>query len=893
MIPVKLHIKNFLSYGPIVQTIDFTAHRLICLSGKNGHGKSALLDAITWALWGQARKVSTNSKPDQGLLRISEVEMNVTFDFFFGNNKYRIRRDYSTKYGKPHAYLEFGLLQQDDYFVSLTDKTIKKTQEKIENTLGLDYETFINSSFLRQGQANEFSKKSAKERKELLSTILGLHHYDKAKTFVLEKVRSLSTNKEHLEKLQLHAQEEYKGLEEVPAQLEQTYQTLKVLDTQAEQLTTDRMSWQSEQKTIQTALQKHAALVAKSQQEQQFFVQQEQEFYTLAKDWKTTHKLLLSLPDKKALEEKQQTLNQQLTAQQELLQKNIEYKEQLLACKQKLHEATHQFEKDFLQQQQTHTLSLERLHTQKELLNKQIQQQKQQLEKSLTGLKITQSTIAIDRKMLPAELLISDFQEQQTLFNRHKMLYQKWIEQGNWVNTQIQELQSKQSLSQDPTNPSCPLCEQNLSQARKRFLQKKFIVQTDFLQHRFNRLKKSITLIKSALQEHHTHLQKLKEIEQLELASKEIEKEIEQAQMTISTAEQALIKLNEQEAITHKTVKTLLDSTEKARLEDTQLKQLTTTITTLETTLIATEHNQQKHKVLITQLKDVQSQLTLCNQTNEYQATQKERLLRITKVKQSLKQLKYTATQLEAHIKEQEQLQLQEKTLQLQEKTLTEKFKQLSEEKELLLQKKGNLETLAQKRTLLEILDKTYKEQLQECATQIHDLQQVATALGKDGIQALLIEDAIPEIEQETNDLLARLTDNQAHISIESLKDLKKGGTRETLDINISDSMGIRPYEMFSGGEAFRIDFALRIAISKLLARRAGTSLQTLIIDEGFGSQDDEGLSKIMDALYAIQNDFEKIIIVSHLPTMKEQFPVHFYIQKEAQGSTVTVIEHE
>jgi hypothetical protein len=428
------------------------------------------------------------------------------------------------------------------------------------------------------------------------------------------------------------------------------------------------MSWQSEQKTIQTALQKHAALVAKSQQEQQFFVQQEQEFYTLAKDWKTTHKLLLSLPDKKALEEKQQTLNQQLTAQQELLQKNIEYKEQLLACKQKLHEATHQFEKDFLQQQQTHTLSLERLHTQKELLNKQIQQQKQQLEKSLTGLKITQSTIAIDRKMLPAELLISDFQEQQTLFNRHKMLYQKWIEQGNWVNTQIQELQSKQSLSQDPTNPSCPLCEQNLSQARKRFLQKKFIVQTDFLHHRFNRLKKSITLIKSALQEHHTHLQKLKEIEQLELASKEIEKEIEQAQMTISTAEQALIKLNEQEAITHKTVKTLLDSTEKARLEDTQLKQLTTTITTLETTLIATEHNQQKHKVLITQLKDVQSQLTLCNQTNEYQATQKERLLRITKVKQSLKQLKYTATQLEAHIKEQEQLQLQEKTLQLQEK---------------------------------------------------------------------------------------------------------------------------------------------------------------------------------------------------------------------------------
>ncbi len=58
MIPLKIQIKNFLSYGPETQTIDFQNYNLICLSGKNGHGKSALLDAITWALWGQARKTS-------------------------------------------------------------------------------------------------------------------------------------------------------------------------------------------------------------------------------------------------------------------------------------------------------------------------------------------------------------------------------------------------------------------------------------------------------------------------------------------------------------------------------------------------------------------------------------------------------------------------------------------------------------------------------------------------------------------------------------------------------------------------------------------------------------------------------------------------------------------
>ncbi len=96
---------------------------------------------------------------------------------------------------------------------------------------------------------------------------------------------------------------------------------------------------------------------------------------------------------------------------------------------------------------------------------------------------------------------------------------------------------------------------------------------------------------------------------------------------------------------------------------------------------------------------------------------------------------------------------------------------------------------------------------------------------------------------------------------------------------------------MFSGGEAFRIDFALRIAISKLLARRAGTSLQTLIIDEGFGSQDEEGLIHIMDAIYKIQEDFAKVIIVSHLHSMKDQFPVHFIVEKSPSGSKVKVIE--
>jgi exonuclease SbcC len=211
--------------------------------------------------------------------------------------------------------------------------------------------------------------------------------------------------------------------------------------------------------------------------------------------------------------------------------------------------------------------------------------------------------------------------------------------------------------------------------------------------------------------------------------------------------------------------------------------------------------------------------------------------------------------------------------------------------KERALEKRGSLINAAHtiKNALAEL--SAQEKLMRDIDQDMHDYQAIAQATGKDGLQALLIEEAIPEIEQEANELLGRLTNNQAQLFIESLRDLKKGGTKETLDIKISDATGTRPYEMFSGGEAFRIDFALRIAISKLLARRAGTALRTLIIDEGFGSQDEEGLGYIMDAIYKIQDDFAKVIIVSHLASMKDQFPVHFVVEKGPSGSKVHIIE--
>ena len=176
MVPLKLQLKNFLSYGPEIQSLDFEPYHLICLSGKNGHGKSALLDALTWVLWGQARKVSGTSKADDGLIRLNQNHMMVSLDFICSGITYRVRREFSLHQGKAVSHLDFGIINTETQQLQpLTDKTIRGTQEKINTSLGLDYDAFTNSAFLRQGQSNEFSKKSARERKEILASILGLN----------------------------------------------------------------------------------------------------------------------------------------------------------------------------------------------------------------------------------------------------------------------------------------------------------------------------------------------------------------------------------------------------------------------------------------------------------------------------------------------------------------------------------------------------------------------------------------------------------------------------------------------------------------------------------------------------------------------------------------------
>jgi len=165
----------------------------------------------------------------------------------------------------------------------------------------------------------------------------------------------------------------------------------------------------------------------------------------------------------------------------------------------------------------------------------------------------------------------------------------------------------------------------------------------------------------------------------------------------------------------------------------------------------------------------------------------------------------------------------------------------------------------------------------------------VVRMFGRDGLPALVIENAVPEIEEAANRWLGKLAAGRLSVRIESLRANKGGGIRETLDVIVCDADAERPLEGFSGGERQRVNLALRLALSELLASRAGHRIQALVLDEAFTALDAEGRQLAIEVIRALEDTFDLTLFVTHLHDMGEAFPQRLEITRD-ETSRVEVV---
>jgi exonuclease SbcC len=188
MIPLSLTVSGFLSYRDPVN-LDLSSVELACISGPNGAGKSSLLDAITWALFGIARK------RDEALVNTQSNAAEVSLVFAYEGNIYRVQR--TLPRGKTTAKFQIwqsiidmaiGSFNRQPQPETLTERTTNT--QAIQRTLRMDYDN-CQCFLLPAGQGRLFTQQRPGDRNRNLASILGLEVWEVYRQRAADRRKSL------------------------------------------------------------------------------------------------------------------------------------------------------------------------------------------------------------------------------------------------------------------------------------------------------------------------------------------------------------------------------------------------------------------------------------------------------------------------------------------------------------------------------------------------------------------------------------------------------------------------------------------------------------------------------------------------------------------------------
>ncbi|MFK7847402.1 MAG: SbcC/MukB-like Walker B domain-containing protein [Rhodothermales bacterium] len=1017
MVPVELSLSNFLSYGAEPQTLDFSQFHVACLSGKNGQGKSALLDAITWVLWGEARKSSGGHKPDDELLRIGARRMKVELVFDVESVRYRVMRAYSrSATGKTSkAEMELQVLDTGtDEGRPLTQSSIRESQNFLNEILGLDYHTFINSAFLLQGRSDEFTKKKPNERKDILGRILNLGKYDKLSFMARDKQRVLTAEvdvrkrendrlvdalepegvwKELSAEVTAALKEKQDALEEVRRNESGIVEQLGAIDAQvkAAEALNESIARMREQKRIQEE-EKNLLDVN---------IKKAKDLVVQAKDIEVLYNELMTLIEEREaldssrevyrgierqIEQKKNELQQyRQDSEQKIKHLELELKvgnDSLAEIESRL-EGKEKYEADL----SSAKAAKERVDQIREKIAQRelIQNEITQLEKKASGKResilghlksLEERKSAVRSGTVQKQSLLQDqarfgaqVEEQIACKEELEEITKKGQLAGEVIKSSEGEIgalsnekgriQEQFAQLQDLEQSQCPTCGSELTTKHREEVagqlsshlaeiedkiagnQKLIDTQTlirNQMRDSFRALKEKSDKLADAGERLALAGEQLKTVVALEQEGLELEAKINQLKNELEQQSYAREEFDQLNVLNEKITAIALDdeALEKDRFKANQIVRYEEHLRNILHAEGRKESLLEKNKALKRQIDQARVKIDdgahvlalrqgIADIEKQLGATGFDPV-RFEEVRRKIKELGHVQSQYKDLLNAQQNLS----DWEAQVERLVKRIEQIASEIDEHVLKHKNLVSALGGRVDLEASLKEIKAQRGILEKNAQDLQMQAgelsakleqakkdrqslkegrarlkevkseenlysklrRAFSKQGIPSLIIEQSLPEIEDRTNDLLTRLADGKMRVTLETLRDKKTGGTKETLEIIITDEQGVpRAYETFSGGEAFRVNFALRIALSQMLAERSGVRIRTLGIDEGFGTQDEEGIQNLIEALQVIQEDFDKIIVITHLERLKEAFPVRIEVEKHpVDGSRFTMI---
>ena len=973
MRPLKLELEGFSVYRKR-QSIDFSKLSFFVIQGKTGAGKTSIVDAITFALYGRVPRYGTQ-KAHRMVLSKGSDRMKVSLDFSVGGKRYRIERfyrakpeDYSVRVYEGEKRLDLGKAQVDRW---------------IEKVTGLDYRTFTRVILLPQGEFDRFLKPSSpRERREILINLLDLEIFETARKIASERYRHLTGKKEILE-------QEMKSLEEIDPQ------AVDHLEKESKEIEEKRQRIEKEIDQLERELRK-AEEKAKLEEELgeiarklRILEEKEKEIEELSEKLRKAEKTAPFLPYLDQLERIRSSLREARLKKEKLIKAQIKIRSDLRDLTEKLKRIEKEAQRlpELRKDLEETLLTLEKVRSAIEDLALSAEK-KRKAEEIIKTLKTKEKEHEeLRQRVARGEKLTEEVREslEKLDFDEDRYLsmvrISKDIERAKKREEELESLKRrlekvrnrlketeegleklKEDLDQKEEELSeagisfhahsirsllkegdmCPVCgntyhdppplqeAENYEELKREVEQLKGKVLE--LERERAGLEKEEKMILEDLKASERELRDLREV--LEDDFEEKLKVLEEKRQRKKVLEEKLRKYQEALAKRKEEFSSLSLEIEKLRAEAKSLeresRELAQKVEAVKGILLpgeslkkASERLKQKKEDLKAKIEEIEISLNRVRKLEEekrqdlvkvstsleeleegmedLEKNEKETLKKLTPLFDELgnleevrrtalgnQQIEEIRKRIENHRIEKENLSLKSKEIKKalgeigkvpEAGELRERLRTEREQLESLLKRSGEInQEIQQIRSALERKEEI-KKQLREIERDIRIYEILREDLKSDRLQDFASSLMLSRIVERAGEYLLSFTGNyEFH--------LDERGEMVVID----RAQGVeRSVSSLSGGETFLASLSLALGVSDILS--ANAHLESLFIDEGFGSLDEETRERVSDMLELIKQKIRRMVgIISHIPDLAERFHQRIQVVREESGSTIKVV---
>lgn len=930
MRPIKLILSAF---GPYASKIELDLAKLgengvYLITGDTGAGKTTIFDAITFALFGKPSGDIRDVKTLRSEYAKEEIETYVELDFLYHGEEYHIYRrpEYSYTHVQKNGEIKQRSKSADAYLILPNGERIVKPTEvtkQVEQLLGMKRDQFRQIAMIAQGSFLEILNADTKERGKLFEKVFMTSKYsilmDRLNQMAKEGSTKLNEAKLRLQQIisdirvPITLQEEYEQMIETFAMddIQPVYDLLEKIIASANEET---KILQKQKDIIQKQLQKYR--------------KEETEKSKQLQDLLSLEKLLKEKPAK---EEKVNLLTEKLKVDGE------KYKLQIDDLKKEQVQIEHELP-EYVRLTKL-TTKLSEIKKQLSFVTKDLEEKislKKQLDEDII-LKQKESQTLSDSELDLNKLLIKEeeLQKKISAFYHASMMKKEYqiavedlkkktisLQKNTDAKAEIQKQYDDAQLSYFANQAGllasrlskgqpCPVCG-SLEHPHPASHSDKLVTQEEINQYKkkVEQAEKEYQMASKACADANLKMSSLKN--ELELVLKSVTEQvipIEDVQMFI---DEHTVQLKSEQAEISTHIKQLQLQSKRYQELLKLIPQLQQKFTAVSSEVSQNEITQAKLSVELEQIQKQVEEITgklkysseqeaknhvsiITKQILEYQQ-QIDQLTNATKY--AMDELVYVNAQIDM-LKEKVSSSIEEISLQQSQlKSLQIEIENLQVQQEENLKNIHNAqryEADAQDtKQKIKSENETYQTKLSRYSS-LKELADVAMGNGRSSKEKITLQEYVQIAYLDR--MIHKANERYLSMSNQQYQLVRSAGSKdkrshEALDLDVIDytNGSVRPVSSLSGGESFIASLALALGMSdEIQSQAGGIQIDTMFIDEGFGTLDQDSLNNAIQTLINLSGENRLVGIISHVKELKERIHKGIIVTKDLHGSRGSV----